>query len=323
MLCPHVVTGGPEAIHQASDTILGLGGEVVVAYYGSQVGLSIDDGVVHCVYNGRPTPPAYRDYRALIAARIPLTEQSLVIYPESVLDWALQPRPFQRAIWWLSVDNAIVKAPQLAYDNHRRKILERDDLLHFYQSDYARDYLVKGGARRCLPLADYINRDFASGGIDLPREKSISYFPRKGGAMASAFFERHGDLLPRPIENMPREAVRDTLRGSSLYIDFGHHPGKDRIPREAALSGNVIFLHERGAANFYVDHPLDPFYLFTGLDIANGSLHKRVTWALQNREHALDQQALYRARIAHERDEFEWQVKSWFFEPVSQPIMSG
>lgn len=314
------MTGGPEAIHQLSDTIIGLGGEVYVAYYGAQVGLVIENHEIRNDYSGNPTPQAYRDYRAVVSNRIPLSENSLVIYPESVLEWALNPRPFKRAIWWLSVDNAVVKSPALAYDTYRRRILGREDLLHFYQSDYARDYLARSGARYCLPLADYINRSFAMPEPSLAREPSITYFPRKGGELAKQFFDRHADLVQRRIENLPREAVRQTLCTSSIYIDFGHHPGKDRIPREAALSGTIVFLHERGAANFYLDHPLDPFFLFTVSDLTNGELYRRVMGVLSNRGAALQKQALYRSRISFEREEFEWQIASWFFERKSTPL---
>ena len=113
LLCPHVVTGGPEAIHQLSDAIIGLGGEAIIAYYGNQVGLSIEDAAITCTFTGNPTPSAYRDYRAIVAARIPLTKDSLVLYPESIVSWLNTPRPFHCGVWWVSVDNAIVKPPSL------------------------------------------------------------------------------------------------------------------------------------------------------------------------------------------------------------------
>ena len=55
------VSGGPEAIHQLSDAIAGFGGEVVIAYYGAQMGISIEDALISCSYSGSPTPSAYRD----------------------------------------------------------------------------------------------------------------------------------------------------------------------------------------------------------------------------------------------------------------------
>ena len=316
LLCPHVVTGGPEAIHQLSDAIIGLGGEAIIAYYGNQVGLSIEDSAVTCTFTGNPTPSAYRDYRAIVAARIPLTKDSLVIYPESILAWLNSPRLFHRGIWWVSVDNAIVKAPQLAYDSHRNDFLSRSDLIHFFQSEYAHDFLRKGRARRLYPLADYINHRFLNTGKNAAREQAISYFPRKGGALASVFFDSHPELNRSPIENMPQEAVHDALLQSQIFIDFGHHPGKDRVPREAALSGNIVFLHERGAAAFYLDHPLDRFFLFTSADISNGSLYNRVKEALADPDAHFAAQSIYHSRIFIEREEFLNQVKMNFFEPL-------
>lgn len=316
LLCPHVVTGGPEAIHQLSDAILGFGGEVLVAYYGNQVGLSVENTVINCAFSGNPTPQPYRDYRAMVAARIPLTERSLVLYPESVLGWASASRPFNVGIWWVSVDNAIVKAPQLAYESHRNAFLSRTDLIHYFQSEYAHDFLNKGGARRVYPLADYINQRFLNTQKSSARDQAITYFPRKGGALASVFFDSHPDLIRLPIENMPADAVQDTLRKSQIYIDFGHHPGKDRVPREAALSGNIVFLHERGAAAFHLDHPLDRFFLFTSADVSNGSLYERVKKVTEEPDRFFAAQSLYHSRLVIEREEFHTQVKMNFFEPV-------
>ena len=115
---------------------------------------------------------------------------------------------------------------------------------------------------------------------------------------------------------MPQEAVHDALLQSQIFIDFGHHPGKDRVPREAALSGNIVFLHERGAAAFYLDHPLDRFFLFTSADISNGSLYNRVKEALADPDAHFAAQSIYHSRIFIEREEFLNQVKMNFFEPL-------
>ena len=54
-----------------------------------------------------------------------------------------------------------------------------------------------------------------------------------------------------PIRDMNKAQVRDALFGARLYIDFGHHPGKDRVPREAAVAGAVVLLREAGAAKAF------------------------------------------------------------------------
>ena len=55
---------------------------------------------------------------------------------------------------------------------------------------------------------------------------------------------------------------------SSLqYIDFGPHPGMDRLPREAALAGCVVIINREGAANFESDVPLPAIFKFAQFDV--------------------------------------------------------
>ena len=44
---------------------------------------------------------------------------------------------------------------------------------------------------------------------------------------------------------------------AKVYVDFGNHPGKDRIPREAALCGCRVVTNLRGAAAYREDVELD------------------------------------------------------------------
>ena len=52
---------------------------------------------------------------------------------------------------------------------------------------------------------------------------------------------------------MNRKEILDTLIKSKIYIDFGTHPGRDKIPREAVLLGNCILTNKKGSANNPVD----------------------------------------------------------------------
>ena len=47
-------------------------------------------------------------------------------------------------------------------------------------------------------------------------------------------------------------------RRGQVYIDFGHHPGQDRLPREAAACGCLVVTGTRGSAGFHADVPLPP-----------------------------------------------------------------
>ena len=49
---------------------------------------------------------------------------------------------------------------------------------------------------------------------------------------------------------MTPEQVVDLMSESKVYIDFGNHPGKDRIPREAVINGCCVITGVRGSARF-------------------------------------------------------------------------
>ena len=56
-----------------------------------------------------------------------------------------------------------------------------------------------------------------------------------------------------PIQGMSSIEVANLLESAKIYIDFGNHPGKDRLPREAVLSGCCIITNSKGSAKNSVD----------------------------------------------------------------------
>lgn len=59
---------------------------------------------------------------------------------------------------------------------------------------------------------------------------------------------------------MTESEVAKLLGTAKIYIDFGHHPGKDRLPREAAMAGCCVITCKRGAAHYFEDIPIGDNY---------------------------------------------------------------
>ncbi len=72
-----------------------------------------------------------------------------------------------------------------------------------------------------------------------------------------------------PISCLLEDTTVSHYNFSSLlqYIDFGPHPGMDRLPREAALAGCVVITNREGAANFDNDVGLPPEFKFAHFDV--------------------------------------------------------
>jgi hypothetical protein len=47
---------------------------------------------------------------------------------------------------------------------------------------------------------------------------------------------------------------------SEIYLDLGKHPGRERIPREAALARCVVVVANRGSAANDIDMPIPEQY---------------------------------------------------------------
>lgn len=317
ILCPEAVTGGPEALHQLAHAINTLGGNARLAYFGQGSTVEYGPTTILCRYSPHQAVlETYARYRPIPLVEAPLCEGTLIVVPEILPETLLGISARNRAVWWLSVDNAISHNPKLNDPGYANTLIGNSGLIHFYQSDYARRFVERhGGGRNAFPIFDYINPEYIRSG---PTEsasgrRQVGLFPQKGGVLASRFMAANPQLSFAAIQNMTREQVRQTLLTCSVYIDFGHHPGKDRVPREAAVSGAIVFLHERGAALHLQDHPLDRFYLFNEQDIDTGSLASRIAEAISDRERHYARKQVYRQQVRLGFEEFMLQVRQFFF----------
>ncbi len=254
VISPRRVTGGPEAVHQLVDAARTLGVDARVVY------APID--AAH-----RDTMSSYAHYSVAVDTAIDDRTGTMVIVPETLTRHLSGLHQARRAIWWLSVDNYLADRRRQAPLWAERLGLRRSrfdladpvpDIRHLAQSEYARCFLANHGIRRVDMLTDYLRDDFSSvAEISTARLATVAYNPLKG-------YENTQRLMAAappgihfvPLQNMTPSQVRATLEQCAVYIDFGHHPGRDRLPREAALCGCNIVTGTRGAASNDVDIPI-------------------------------------------------------------------
>ena len=325
IFCPEYAGGGSEALHQLGYHITRNGGTAYMVYYTPFSTLELDGDVLRC--HAGQVPTYYPQYQPQILQETKLRADTLVVFPEVLTHWAAIPTLYQRAVWWLSVDNGMAFNTEMLKVDYRERFFEDSDLVHLHQCDYARTFLQSNRAATYFPLSDYTDQDFVNRSLissNNPRisdrSNTICYFPNKGAQLAATFIEQKSALSQPvnflPICEMTKAQVRDALFDARLYIDFGHHPGKDRVPREAAIAGAVVLLHAAGAARHFSDHPLRPDYFFTKDDVMTGRLLEKVSRILENIEMHFDAQRSYRDAILHEREKFDFEVRSYFFTGV-------
>ena len=119
------------------------------------------------------------------------------------------------------------------------------------------------------------------------------------------------DLNWVPLEDMSNEEVRGKLKTSKVYIDFGDHPGKDRFPREAAISGCCVITGKRGSAA-YDDVPIPEEYQFEDSVTSIPAIVETIRECLVDYDRRMRDFDGYRSTIKAEKNKFIEDVRSIF-----------
>lgn len=281
-VCPAgVVTGGPEATHQLVAMVNEISpGSGYICY--------------HPFDEDHDVPDAYRAYEAPSIRRDEIPDHALVVIPEI---WPEMIETFSQrcAFWWLSVDNFV------NWGENTEAM--RKAAVQLTQSEYARRYVTEKFGLAPLMLTDYINTSFEPA-TDVEKHLRVAVNPAKGKESIEVFMQWYPEIDVIELKDMTREEVASELAASAIYIDFGHHPGRDRMPREAALSGVVVITTNTGAAANHVDMPINRWYKVATMEEVGERVHavladlpRHVAAQAHYREVVHGQQEVFRAEV--------------------------
>lgn len=247
ILCPaNFASGGPELLHQLGYKLRLLGFEAVMYYWNQKAQIS-------------PICNEYLKYNVPYTQTLSDKQENIVIIPEVVIPIIHSLFNIKKVIWWLSVDNA-------KYTLHDMDVMRSDKhIIHFCQSHYAIDFLLQNDIEnnRIKYLSDYINTAFLMKRNKEERDDIIVFNPRKGFDVTSSLIEKSCARIKwQALSGLTPDGMRDVMEHAKIYIDFGNHPGKDRIPREAALSGCIVVTNCKGSAKNTIDVPIKKQYKF-------------------------------------------------------------
>ncbi|GAB3758215.1 hypothetical protein GCM10028796_03510 [Ramlibacter monticola] len=319
VVCPgNAMTAGPEALHQLVADANALGQPAQIVY--------------HPFDRSFETPGPYRKHGAPVG-RYADEPGTLILFPEIFTPQALQVRHAEPAIWWMSINNFTgVRYGRPWRDKLRywKYVLQGKrpwggvralaHLRQFAQSDYARDFLA-GHGLASEPLSDPIPvytdpayvASLAPRLAAAQRDDTILYNPTKGAAITARLMAAYPQWRFRPLRGLDREQLAQAFLDAKLYIDFGHHPGKDRLPREAAIHGCCVVTARHGSAANPVDVPIPGRFK---LDVKDPQFvqrfGERVNEVFGNFEASSRELAGYRETIAQEPATFRRHVAAAF-----------
>jgi len=322
------VTGGAELLHQFVSLLRDLGRDAYVVYFGS---------------SHHEIPKDYCSYNIAVSDEIIDSSHNIEVFYEGIFGMLKTPRNTQVFLWWISVDNffmcaksylclkdlfmwspklcliALLQRIKMLFKGENRFVnnLSIKEMVDMgcpcgYQAEYIQHFLQKCGFKELMALKDYINTDHIVPYDISGRENIVLYNPSKGFEYTKRLIAYAPDINWFPLQGLSREELVCIVRKAKVYIDFGYHPGKDRLPRECAMNGCCVITGMRGSAAFFEDVPIPCQYKFNEKSVEISEIVNQIRWSLDNYETAINDFQFYRNAISFETKEFEQQVKSIF-----------
>lgn len=257
----------------------------------------------------------YKKYHTTHVRNIEEVEQtdSIIIIPEAAASRIFSFQKCQKVIWWMSVDNYILNTKMNGWDYF--DFLKAETTLHLVQSQYAYQYLLNRGIspQKILYVSDYISENYGKFQLPSAFRKNIAlYNPKKGDyKVLQPLIEKTNWLEWVPLQNFTEEQMIAIMEIAKVYVDFGEHPGKDRIPREAASCGCCIITNRKGSANFYEDIPISDCYKINDVPMEYNKIADLLLDICTHWEEHNKQFDYYRKSISLERQKFSEDVRKF------------
>lgn len=240
-ICPWFKTGGPESIHQVCNEFNKQGIDSYIFYYDK---------------NDNGTDILYPEYSLIKRARnIDDNCNNFIVIPEAMSLFEINIKNATICLFWLSYTNSIILGNHFINNINFCNTCGKN-VIHWFQSYFS--YIsVRPFLRDQTNLYfvnDYINIDYKP--YNPNRKNKICYNGKKD-IITPLICKSLDDVELVRIDGMDKQSVINILKECKIYIDNGYHPGKDRLPREAAIYGCVVITNKCGSAAYMEDVYID------------------------------------------------------------------
>ena len=311
-----LVSGGAESLHNLVFQLRGIGLRADLVYFPE---VSVDEAHVSKYFG---------DYR-LSPTRLNDSSGTTIIFPETLCMEALKLKHAQAAIWWLSVDNFLRSKHGKFWDKWRYfksairgerpfgGAAELRGLRHFSKCRYDEVFLGKHGItfeRITGPISTrYIE---ASRCLDVmlgQKKDLILYSPETPKSIVALVRNKLPKVSLVEMRGYSSDEMISLYCQAKVFMDFGNHPGQERMPREAVLMGCCVITGMKGAAVYDEDLPLGMKYkLLINNSVSRSALTELLVETISRHESILHEQSSFRSYVAAQFHLQRQQLKSIF-----------
>lgn len=287
--CPaHVVTGGTESIHNFAahlNMVRGVNAKIMYTDCGAK----------------NPCPDEYTVFGLPYVTELPTGYDGVVIFPEIYANHVTHEKYNNcvKSILWLGV------GAFYWHNNGRFDFVNVRNVVQLTKSAYADDFLRKLGITETIRVGGGINEAFYDLYDEKPRTNTILYNPAKADKFTYDLIAACPEHEFKPITGCTRAEVIALMRSAKLYIDFGAHPGRERMPRESVMCGCCILTSKSGSAFYDEDVPIPILYKFEKLPHNIFGIKRAIMDILMNYDAHVPNFNRMRTAIRDDRDTFD------------------
>ena len=270
------------------------------------------------------------------------------------IKYSLKYKKIKKILWWLSLDNyfgykfrynynkfsrSIIKIPfnifrifnKVTYYNfeiftfhdylkflysfsklQKFKELKQMDL-HLAQSKYAYNFL-KLHFKNLKFLSDYQRDEILKSSKKLKKtKKNLICYSNKSSEFIESLKSNYNFEMIK-LSGFNTKQIIDIYKKTKVYLDFGYHPGKDRMPREAALFNNCIITNKKGSAKNKLDIPINEKYKFEEKKKNLEKITKTILNIFKNYQIELKHFKKYKKIILNEKKNFHKDLRKIFMK---------
>jgi len=322
ILCPaNLSTGGPEELHQLGAQLIATGKNVFMCYdqYNSE---------------GFKTPvhDNYKKYNVPFCLEIENTKDNIVIFPEtySYKLWDKEFSKTQRAVWWLSVifylktlENTQLRFKKKQFYSIKKffrkypiptiKRLKEPGISHIAHSFFSLDFLKNNGIQPIGQISGYMDEVFhLESNWREQKEDIVIYNAIKNGEFLNKIIQRTPQLKWQPLQQMTLDEIADWMKKAKVYIDFGFHPGREKMPREAVLLNCCLIAGKQGSAKYKEDMPISDDYHFEDTEENLPHIISKIKDCFLNFDERIKDFTDYKILISNEKKLFQESVNFVF-----------
>ncbi|MBD3878082.1 MAG: hypothetical protein SR1Q5_00125 [Quinella sp. 1Q5] len=310
-------SGGPESLHQLCSQLLNCNVKACMYYVPSIPKIFNPDNPVH---------ENFTKYHLPYVLEVEDDKRNIIIIPESLVEYHYRTKKIRRVLWWLSVNIYIRTIRDLMNKRFLDPLSEpmpkffyfyrKDEGIdHWTQSEYVRQFLELNGVKNSTDIETPMSHNFLSQAahIDLSKKENIVAFnPKKDPEIAKRIITEASDIDWRRIENMTPEEVQTLLTKAKVYMDFGYFPGRERLPREAALLGCVVITGKRGASGNDIDVNIPAEFKFDTDTLNPKQVVEKIRDVFENFSTAHESQKAFRDKEINAPKVFKSKVVEYF-----------